>query len=307
LSLELVPPEIWVRLPDWTTWHVLIGYLALACGVGLYVWLRRQPGAQKPPAWLLLGTLLSLLPCAGSLPEDRLLTAATLGTAALVACALVSAARALLSAQRRVSALALGAVVLWIPLSALARSFEDVRSIRDGSAVARAWCLDAELPEAGAAADTRVYIVSTADFNSAVNLPWLRRLEANKALPHAYRRLSPGPMPVQIQRENEHTLDVRVVVSDVYGSAVPGLYRDAASPVLAGERHVLPGLTVTVLEVYADNPIRMRFEFDRALDDPSLWFVAATDRGIRRLVLPASGASLLVPFAQYRDVRAAAE
>jgi hypothetical protein len=300
LKLDLVSPEVWVRLPDWSTWHVMLGYLGLAVGLGLYAWLRRQPGTDKPPTWLALGTLLSLVPCAGSLPEDRLLTAATLGSCALVACTLVSVARALASAQRRAAALVLGVLVLWLPISALARSFEDVRALRDGSEIARAWCLDAELPSDP---DARVYVISTADFNSAVNLPWLRLLEAKKALPRSYRRLSPGPLPVRLYPVGERTLEVRMVVSDVYGSAVPGLYRDPASPVLAGERHELPGIVVTVLETYQDNPVHMRFELDRALDDPSLWFIAATDRGLRRIALPAIGDNVLVPFAQYRDVR----
>jgi hypothetical protein len=178
--------------------------------------------------------------------------------------------------------------------------------IRDGSELARAWCLDAELPDANAA-NTRVYIVSTADFNTAVNLPWLRHLEANKPLPLSYRRLIPGPSPVRMIRENDRTLEMQVVISDVYGTAVPALYRDAAAPVTPGERRPLPGLVVTVLETYADNPIRMRFEFDRSLDDPSMWFIAATEQGVRRIALPAVGQNTLVPFAQYRDVRIPAE
>jgi hypothetical protein len=304
LSLNLVPPETWVRLPDWATWHVAIGYLAIAAGLGLYAWLRHEPSRERPPAWLVLGTLLSLVPCAGSLPEDRLLTAATLGGSALVACTLVSTARNVWRAQRRAAALWLCVPVLWMPISAIARSFDDVRGIRNGSEIARAWCLDAELPiEPG----VRVYVVSTADFNSAVNLPWLRLLEADRALPVSYRRLSPGALPVRLQRVSERTLEVRVVISDVYGAAVPSLYRDAASPVLPGERHEMPGMVVTVSETYADNPIRMRFDFDRSLDDSSMWFIAATDRGLRRIALPDIGDSMLVPFAQYRDVRAPAE
>lgn len=300
LSQNLISPELWVRLPDWSTWHAVIGYLGLAFGIGLYAWSRRAPERERPPRWLVLGTLLSLLPCAGSLPEDRLLTAATLGSCALIACTLVSVARALRRAQRRAAALALSLPVLWLPVSAVARSLEDVRAIVDGSAVARAWCLDAELPTDP---NARVYLITTADFNSAVNLPWMRLLEANKAPPLSYRRLSPGPMPVRIQRVSARTLELRVVISEVYGAAVPGLYRDAASPVLPAERHELPGMVVTVLETYQDNPVHMRFELDQPLDDPGLWFLAATDHGLRRIALPAVGDTLLVPYAQYRDLR----
>jgi hypothetical protein len=110
-------------------------------------------------------------------------------------------------------------------------------------------------------------------------------------------------MPVRIQRVSERTLELRVVISEVYGAAVPGLYRDASSPVLPAERHDLPGMVVTVLETYQDNPVHMRFELDQPLDDPGLWFLAATDHGLRRIALPAVGDTLLVPYAQYRDLR----
>ena len=300
LSQNFVSPEVWRRLPDWRTWHVAIGYLGLLFGFALYAWLRRQPSRDKPPIWLALGTLLSLLPCAGSLPEDRLLTAASLGSCALVACTLVSLVRRMRRAPPTAFLLGLSALALFVPISALARSFEGARAVRHGSEVARAWCLAAELPKDP---ETRVYVISTADFNSAVNLPWLRLLEADQSPPRSYRRLSPGPMPVRLQRVSARTLDVLVVISDVYGSAVPSLYRDAASAVHTGERHELPGLVVTVLETYADNPVRMRFDFDRDLEDPSLWFLAATDRGLRRIALPAIGDNLLIPFAQYRDLR----
>lgn len=306
LSLDLLSPEVWLQMPDWTTLHAAIGYLALAFGAGLYLWLRRQPYVQRPPAWLALGTLLSLLPCAGSLPEDRLLTAASLGGCALIASTIVATSKALRRPPRRAALLALLLMAAAVPLSALARSYDDIRMLRDGSELARAWCLDAELPEANAS-NTRVYVISTADFNTAVNLPWARRLEAGKPLPRAYRRLIPGPSPVRILRESERSLQALVVISDVYGTAVPSLYRDAGAPMQPGEGRVLPGLMVTVLEAYADNPIRMRFEFDRSLDDPSLWFLAASERGLRRVAMPAVGESMLVPFAQYRDVRVPAE
>ena len=306
LSLNWVSPEVWLQLPDWTTCHVAIGCLALLFGVGVYAWLRKRPSAERPPAWLALGTLLSLLPCAGSLPEDRLLTAASLGASALFASVLVTAVRGLLAPPRSAATLALLLMAAWLPISAVSRSYDDARMIADGNALARAWCLDAELPEADAA-NTRVYVISTADFNTAVNLPWLRRVEANRPLPQAYRRLIPGPSPVRLVRENDRTLEAQVVISDVYGTAVPALYRDAAAPVTPGERRPLPGFVATVLETYADNPVRMRFEFDRSLDEPSMWFIAATDQGVRRIALPSVGQSMLVPFAQYRDVRIPAE
>ena len=94
-----------------------------------------------------------------------------------------------------------------------------------------------------------------------------------------------------------------VIARAVFGSAVPSLYRDEHSPVVVGEEHVLPGLRVTVLEALDANPSRTRFEFDRSIDDPSLFFVFATDQGLRKRSMPAVGETLRLPFASYSDLR----
>lgn len=305
LSLELISPDVWVRLPDWTTVHAAIGYVALSCGFGLYWVLSERPREERPPAWLCLGALASLVPCAGSLPEDRLLIAATPGVYALCACVLLYGPRAFSAARSRKRKIAsvLGWLLsAWVALSSATRSHDDVLSIRNSGEVARAWCMDADLPTRDAK-QARVYVLAAADFNTAVNLPWVRLLEQHLTPPLSYRRLSAGPMPVLLTRDSERSLVLDVLTSDLFGSAVPSLHRDAGSPVRVGEHHTLPGLEVTVLEAMYDNPSRVRFEFDRSLDDPSLWFLVSTTHGLRRRQLPAVGEKLQLPYAQYGDLR----
>jgi hypothetical protein len=106
-----------------------------------------------------------------------------------------------------------------------------------------------------------------------------------------------------ITRVADRVLELNVVTSDVFGTAVPSLYRDAGSPVRSGERRIVPGLAVDVIDVIDDNPARMRFTFDRSLDDPQLWFVVASEQGLRHTPMPALGESLRLPFAQFIDVR----
>jgi hypothetical protein len=305
LAAQIIPPELWLRLPGWTTWHAAIGYLAIGVGILWWRMLRQVPEMRRVPGWLVLGAGLSILPSAGTLPEDRLLVAATLGASALIACVLMQGIGVLMdtrSLQARVACAALWLLALWVPISACVRSHDDVRAITLGSEVARAFALDADLPERDAAS-TRVYVLAAADFNTAVNLPWLRLVEGPHPLPLSYRRLSPGPMPLELTRPSERVLELNVITSDVRGSAVPSLYRDAGSPVRKGELRQLPGLSVEVLDVLDDNPARMRFSFDRSIDDPGLWFVIASDHGLRHSKLPAVGETVRLPYAQYVDVR----
>jgi len=308
LSSGLVPMDVWLKLPSWQSCHVALGYAAVALGYALWRSQRRREAAERAPGWLLLGAAFSLLPCAGSLPEDRLLIGASLGVSAGLACVLVALSRSLIrpdAPRRRLKHIALCCAPCWVMLTGLQRSHADVRNMRLGSDSARAYGLDADLPT-DAAASTRVYVVSTGDFNTAVNLPWLRLTERGQTPPQAYRRLSPSALPLVLTRTAERVIELNVVTNAVYGTAVPSLYRDAGAAVRAGERHRLPGLDVAVLEVAADNPTRMRFEFDRSVDDQSLWFLFATDHGLRRQHLPPIGESVTVPFAQFADVRAKA-
>lgn len=295
LSSGIVPVSLWPQLPDWQTWHVLLGYAAISCGLWYAVTLRRSAPA---PSWLFAAAGLSLIPVAGSLPEDRLLVAASLGSCALLACILT---RDLRTHAPRLVAYALWCCAAWAAGSGLVRSYQDARTTRTRTEMARAFAVQAEFPPHPES--TRVYLLAAADFNTAANLPWLRQLELGEALPRSYRRLSPGPLPLDVTRTADRALEVSVLTSGIYGTALPSLYRSAAAPVRSGERHELPGLAVTVLTVFANNPTRIRFEFDRSLDDPALWFLVSTVHGLKHHVLPAVGATERLPFAQYGDVR----
>jgi hypothetical protein len=62
---------------------------------------------------------------------------------------------------------------------------------------------------------------------------------------------------------------------------------------------------VDVLNVFQDNPSRVRFTFDRSIDDPTLWFVIASKDGLRHQAMPALHETRRVPYAQFRDLRQA--
>jgi len=304
LSWNIFSPGVWVQLPDWQSWQVLIGYLALGAAVLLARWLVRGSDRSDALRWLGLGAGLALLPCVGSLPEDRLLVAATLGSSALIASALVRVWPLIWNAGIRHvhwGLVALALALLWVPASSVARSYDAVRGMIDGGEVVRAWSLAAQLPDRSQAG-SRVYLLNNADFNSAVNLPWLRLMH-HHPLPRSYRRLCPGLLPIDVTRSGERQLDVRVLTNALRGTALPSLYRSAASPMHAGEHFDLPGLHIEVLDVFDDNPSRLRFSFDRSVDDPELWFLTATEHGLRRTAMPALGASVRMPYAQFRDLR----
>lgn len=71
------------------------------------------------------------------------------------------------------------------------------------------------------------------------------------------------------------------------------LYRGVDHPFCAGEVVETAGMRAEVLACSPEGrALRVRFTFDRALDDPSLRWVAWVDGRFRPFVLPADGATV---------------
>ncbi len=307
LSLGLFEPATWRKLPEWTTWHVLIGYLALALyALGLRALVRRLHESERPAILCLaIGALLALLPVAGALPGDRLVLGAALGVSALAALLLVRLSpfsAGPISWLSRGGRLLLACALLFtLGFSSLDRAYGQARGFRLESDALRVWSLDADLPQEHAR-DQRVYIICAGDFTTAVNLPWLRLMHG-LPLPASYRRLQAGAQPVDILRLDERSLELNALASNLEGDAVPSLYRDRRHPLQPGFRTELPGLRVEVKKTVQGNPAATIFTFDRSVDDPSLWFLQSTAFGLRRIDMPKIGEKLRVPRPQVRDLR----
>jgi hypothetical protein len=291
LSQGWFSPTTWHAFPDWPAVHVVIGYIAVlsvACVARLS--LRAcDVDRRRDVAFLGLGALLALLPTAGSLPGDRLLCASAFGTCAVLGLALHGLWRA-----RRMAPW-FGAALLCVFYVGCAgeRAARQTAFLAAESESLRVWSLHAELPRRHAA-QTRVYVLGSADFTTSANLPWVRHAHG-LPLARSYRRLSPAPAAFDVTRVDPHTLDIRVLSHEASGNAVPSLYRDADHPLHAGERFSMPGLVVDVVRVHHGNPMHMRFRFDESVDDEGLWFLHSTLTGLRRLRMPAIGATLRLP------------
>ncbi|HKP56379.1 MAG TPA: hypothetical protein VJV78_06660 [Polyangiales bacterium] len=296
-------PQVWRRLPGWPVWNALIGCGGLVLSVALLrLCLARVPETSRRPLQVLaLGSLLSLLPAAGSLPGDRLILAAAFGISGLFGSLLVYA-------RPTRSQLAFGSVAAWAFVLATAGPLTFRRSYNQAGGFAwtaegmRIWSKAAELPSPEQSPQTRVYVLATADFTTAVNLPWLR-LHEGFPLPLSYRRLCPAVAPIDVRRTGERTLEIMVLSSEIRYSAQPSLYRGESAPILQNQMVRMPGLDVTVLLAREGNPVIMRFDFDRPLEDPQLWFVESTSEGLKRFHPPKVGETKRVIRPIYRDLR----
>jgi hypothetical protein len=293
LELELFTPDAWHELPDWRTYHVAIGLLALIAGALVLRRVVRDAGDEYAALrWLAGASLLALLAAAAAAPSSRLLVAPAIGTSALLAAAIVHGLRA---PRRNVAFASLCAAALAVHGALAARSaYADAARLRGQADAARRWALAAELPADPRALD--VVIVSASDFTTATHVPWLR-LAHGKPLPRSYRQLSGALVAHEIARVDDHSLELTMLSSDVRDAFAGSLYRAREDELAAGHVVRLRGMEVQVLGARDGNPYRLRVRFDLPLDDRRLLFLHARPSGLRRFKPPGIGERLLLPRA----------
>jgi hypothetical protein len=312
-------PGVWQALPDWRTLQAILGVIALGVLLVIARALGQVRGDDTLPAersandaapaapstpyehlpWLLLGSVLSVLASCGALPSSRLLVSAELGAAALLGSALVVlTARAQRASARRgaaiVALLALVVAHLAVPVRA------DVRELQGRHERARTtWRRALVLPlphDASEAQHVDAVLVGATDFGTEVMLPWMRQLHG-LSVPRRWQRLSGAPQAHDLRRLDDHTLELRVLATELKGAFAGSLHRTADRPITAGQRFAGGGFVVHVLEARDGNPARFTVRFERALDDPALWLLHAFPEGMRRLRVPPVGETLRLPVA----------
>ena len=299
LALGWFEPATWRALPSWHTWQVALGLLAVALVAWLLRWAcRSAPDVGRHLRWLVVGALVSLVPCASSLPAPRLLAGAGIAAAAIAALVIVHAWRAW--RERRPPGVAIAVVALLAALvhGALAaeRAWAHASEFGPNSRAAIRYALDADIPRTHVQA-LDVVVVSASDFTTAAHVPWVRRAYGLEP-PRSYRRLSGAMRAHDLVRIAPNVIDLEVLAEDVGEAAAGSLYRPASEWIVEGSRFELRGMRVDVLEARRGNPARMRFTFDAPLDAGGRYLVlVARPDGLRRLELPPVGASVRLPAA----------
>lgn len=299
--------------PEDPAWRPMAGLGALALAGVAATWTDRGAsgaGGARRTRWLLLGAVLAVLPSSAALPEDRLLVPASLGASAAFAAFVVAAVRRRPSwlggargsgpeGKPRGALAGLLPVACVIPVLAvhLVDAARGSRHRAEWFAAAapgeRRASMAAEIPEAPAGTQ-RVVLIAAADFSTASNVPWLRRLEG-APLPRSYWCLSGSWHVHQLDRTAANVIELSVLSDDLDGSMTGTLYRPVERPMRAGDVVALSGLHVEVLRAVRGNPSRLRFTFDGDLDDDSFVFLHPRRDGLKRFRLPEVGGALRLP------------
>jgi len=270
----------------------MLAGIVLATMVGLVIPIRRAFAALEPRqraalTWLLVGSLLALVPTLAVVPARRLLGVSMLGIAPVVAVLLERA---------------------WFP-----RSDEPRVSRGRGASLASLAALGlgfAQLVHGPGTAwlQTNQHRADASDFASRV--AWLRgrvgdpttaKIGVVRGTAGVFfapfsldpRGVTPARWCVMAQaghvlalRRDLYTVDlVATQGRGLYPIGERNLYRSEAAPLHTGDVIVVPGLRVTILEAGAAGPRSARFVFD---DDPAtLVWVNETFAETREVELPA--------------------
>ncbi|HKU38636.1 MAG TPA: hypothetical protein VJR89_10830, partial [Polyangiales bacterium] len=307
LALELFPPQIWLRLPDWHVWHVVLGVLAmLAALLVLRVGLRNRSERERfELRWLLGGASISLLPMVSSFPTSRLVLPAALALSAAAAALLLSAAErpraayaagsgtrwhGLATAPALRALLLLAAVLHFQVWQAGLKSFNEARWSRGNYESVRRFMQDAEIDDSRIAGQ-RMVIVSGIEHTTTIFAPYVRWF-FHHPMPRATFTLSAAPYAHDIYRPAANVLELSVLGGTLLASELEELYRAPRFRLREGQEIDVGAMRVKILRLIDERPQNVRFTFDASVDDPSFLFLYAGPEGLVRARLPEIGQTI---------------
>ncbi len=307
LSLDLFSRHVWTQLPDWRFWHVLIGLAGAVLALLVLRWalrLRRDP-AYRELRWLLVGSLLALLPMVAPFISPRSVLPAFVGVSAGWSVILWESGRVLLRVERRplrewLLALALIPALLASQLVLpCRRSWREAEGFFFINNLVERWVLQAEI-DPKTEADKRIVLVNGVEGHSAMFAPYLRHFHGHR-MPRSWWVLSGAPRAHDIERPASRVLEISVLGGRMLDSDFENICRSDLYPIKLNQIVELDGLRVQILALLDGKPLKVRYIFDRDLDDPSYVFLHSTFRGLVRFPIPPVGESIRLTKGQLPD------
>jgi len=275
-----------VDTPWWALLIIAVLGVALLAVPLVRAFGRLAEARRKTASWMLLGSFLSLAPVLAVVPSPRTLGASMLGIAASVA-VLLDHAWFPRSPKRRAAAftglvalvcgfvhLVHGPMTAWL----VGKNFQKLAGdFASHVAALRPRITDPERADV---------VVIRGGVNSFF-LPFA--LDERGTPPSRFRMLAQTGHLLALRR-GPRTLDI-VVARDqsVFPCGAGHLFRSEHARLAAGDTFTLPGMSATILEVGADGPRVVRFEFERELDAPSPRWINEEMNGFLDAKLPEVG------------------
>ena len=113
---------------------------------------------------------------------------------------------------------------------------------------------------------------------------------------YSWQTISQALCSHRVTRTAANGLEVEVIGGSMLNTELERLFRSPKRPLALGQEIDLGYMKVTVLELGSAGPSRVGLEFEKPLEDPSLWFLVWKDSGLRKFVPPRIGESVVISF-----------
>jgi hypothetical protein len=290
--------DLWEAYPLLASWLQPAMFAVALLVLGALAWLIWPLlRADARARFWALGCVLSAVPVCGTHPEDRVLTAASLGGAALLASFLSASAQADRARPARLVATGgLGLIVIHLLIAPL---LLPARILAIDAMERLLLASDASIPRGALGAQKTVVLLNPPLDLFAVYLPAFR-LSRGIGMPRSLRWLATGESALSIQRVDAQTL--KITPDDGFlSTSSQRMFRRSERSFRRGERVLLSDVAFEVTELTRDGrPQTMVARFTAPLSDDNFVFLRWDQRTYRPFVLPAPGQSVHVPAVDLR-------
>ncbi len=283
------PSDLWNALPfGRPAWGAVLALVVLGVMLWLLVpWLARDRSARF---WA-LGMLLSLIPAAGTFPEDRLLVLAGVGGSAIIARVVAVFGGASVEHGRRGTRVLAGAwaglsllvAPLLLPLRCLTMQRYEARL-----AVAKESAFSLVHPPA-----RQLVLLDAPDYYFSTMM-LLTRMAVPDPIPEHTLCVAGTLHGVRVRRVDPNAIEVRPE-RGFLARPLDRLYRSRTARMHKGEAFLAGGAFITITDVDRRGaPLAALFRFDWSLENPHLVFLAWKSGHYARIRLPRVGHSILL-------------
>jgi hypothetical protein len=280
----------WLGLSEWfwsqatapeATAAIALGLGALAVVSVILLTLHERRGG----AFLLLGSLLSLLPLLAAKPSWRLLGVPMIGVLGVLAQVVTAPRRVRLPLEGPLWLIA----CLILGYSHLVRGpVATAAMMRRATRAADAFQLKVDDLRARLHDPNETVVLARAD---APPLVLWGPFMLHVAAPPPWRVLSFQSGPLTVARTGPNSVEVASVGAPLFPSGPDDFFRGPGSAMRLNDTVRLSGTTITVTEVDGDSaPVRVRVEFPVDLDDAHTAWIAEEHGGLREMTVPPVGA-----------------
>ena len=277
----------WAGASTWALALAAVGTAAVLAAPLARVIRGLDEKERRRATWLLAGSLLSLAPVLSVEPSWRLLGVAMVGASAAIALVLDHAWFPAVRPARRGVAELTGIVALGLGFAHLVRAPLDTwLAIRAATQAAAGFEERMDWVRDRGVRGATVIVVRAVSPEATLFAP----LVIGDAAPARWRVLSFATGRSLLLRTDARSLDLVASQLPLFPVGPQNLFRDLDEPLRPGDSVQVAGMKATVLQNDAHSlPRRVRFEFDRDLDDPSLVWLTEDASGFRDQKLPPPG------------------